>query len=120
MLLASLKNTSVLRKSVSVCLEERKGEVLFLKGTTCLYSAVCLQRAVLFVQTRPVVAVKETPPSCVRVPRSLLLASPGFGLMSFRLLCFVFLHCGEAQTADSSASEQGQEGVLKSQANCEL
>lgn len=93
---------------------------MFLKGTTCLYSAVVLQRAVLFVQTGPVIAAKETPPSCVRVPRSLLLASPGFGLMSFHLLCFVFLHCGEAPSAVSSTLEQGQEGVLKCQANCEL
>lgn len=97
----------------------------FLKGTTCLYFNVYMQRGVLFACAKhcgPTVTVKEAWLSCAPVPHSLLLTSPGFELMRFCLLCFVLLHCGETQTA-SLALEWGQERgevVFECPNNCEV
>lgn len=90
----------------SVCLKKKKkSKVLFLKGKTCLYSDVYMQRGVLFACANwacgPIIAVKEAWLTCVPVAHSLLPTSPGFELMCFHLLCFVLLHCGETQMAVS-------------------
>lgn len=63
---------------------------------------ICKEVFCLLVQTGPI-PVKEAWLSCVPVAHSLLPTSPGFELMRFHLLCFVLLHCGEAQMAVSLA-----------------
>lgn len=97
----------IYEEKTSACLE-KKSQVLFLKGTTCLYSDVYVQRGALFAcanwASGPTIAVKEAWLSHICV-LSLLLTSPGFELMCFRLLSFLLLCCGETQMVVSLALE---------------